>query len=63
MLREDENLEVNGQDEEGMTPLVLAMLKGYREIATELVSREDIDVNRRDPKTGNTALHLAVLDH
>ena len=54
MLRDDENLEVNGQDEEGMTPLVLAMLKGYREIATELVSREDIDVNGRDPKTGNT---------
>ena len=63
MLREDENLEVSGQDEEGMTPLVLAMLKGYWEIATELVSREDIDVNGRDPKTGNTALHLAVLDN
>ena len=61
MLRDDGNLEVNGQDEEGMTPLVLAMLKGYREIATELVSREDIDVNRRDPKTGNTALVLAML--
>lgn len=66
MLREDENLEVSGQDAEGMTPLLLAMLKGYWEIAGEVVSRlgaEDLDVNVRDPKTGNTPLHLAVLDN
>ena len=66
MLREDANLEVSGQDAEGMTPLLLAMLKGYWEIAGEVVSRlgaEDLDVNVRDPKTGNTPLHLAVLDN
>ena len=59
MLREDENLDINGPDEEGMTPLLLATSKGYMETSAQLLTREDLEVNAKDAD-GRTALFYAL---
>ncbi len=51
-------LEVNAVNEYGATALVTAILQNNNEAVRALLSREDIDVNIGDHKTGRTALML-----
>ena len=60
VIREDENLDVNARDADGLTALHHAFINEYMQVIEALLSFEDIDVNVRDTK-GFTALHHAVL--
>ena len=60
MLEEDENLDLNARDADGMTALHHAFINEYMQVVEALLSFEDIDVNVRGDK-GHTALHHAVL--
>ena len=57
---EDENLDLNARDADGMTALHHAFINEYMQVVEALLSFEDIDVNVRGAK-GFTALHHAVL--
>ena len=60
MLRQDETLDLNARDADGMTALHHAFINEYMQVVEALLSFEDIDVNVRGAK-GFTALHHAVL--
>ena len=60
MLKQDETLDLNARDADGMTALHHAFINEYTRVVDALLSFEDIDVNARDAK-GLTALHHAVL--
>ena len=66
IIKEDEGLDVNAQDADGLTALHHAILNGYTEVVETLLfrglfrHRKDIDVNIKDAE-GRTALHYAVL--
>ena len=60
MLKQDENLDVNARDADGLTALHHAFINEYTQVVEALLSFEDIDVNVRGDK-GHTALHHAVL--
>ena len=60
MLRQDETLDLNARDADGMTALHHAFINEYTRVVDALLSFEDIDVNVRGAK-GFTALHHAVL--
>ena len=62
IIEEDEGLDVNAQDADGLTALHHAILKEYTEMVKTLLvrRRSDIDVNIKDAK-GRTALHHAVI--
>ena len=60
MLKQDETLDLNARDADGMTALHHAFINEYTRVVEALLSFEDIDVNVRGDK-GHTALHHAVL--
>ena len=60
MLEEDETLDRNARDADGLTALHHAFINEYMQVVEALLSFEDIDVNVRGAK-GHTALHHAVL--
>jgi hypothetical protein len=60
MLKQDENLDRNARDADGLTALHHAFINEYTQVVEALLSFEDIDVNVRGDK-GHTALHHAVL--
>lgn len=53
------NLDCHEEDT-GYTPLIIAVLNGYKDIADDLIFHS-ADVNKRDNK-GNSALHMAVFN-
>ena len=71
VLRDDENIDVNAQDEKGMTALHYAVLQGYDRLLKVLLGQRvaldrenimfnhDIKINAQD-EDGMTALHYAV---
>ena len=60
MLKQDETLDLNVRDADGLTALHHAFINEYTQVVEALLSFEDIDVNVRGDK-GHTALHHAVL--
>lgn len=62
MLEEDENLDLNAHDADGMTVLHHAFINGYTKVVDALPREhfEKFDVNIRDAK-GRTVLHYVVL--
>ena len=60
MLKQDETLDLNARDADGLTALHHAFINEYMQVVEALLSFEDIDVNVRGDK-GHTALHHAVL--
>ncbi len=54
-------LDINARDENGCTPLFLAVEKNQKEIVFELLNLPDIDVNISDKK-GQTPLHRAAYN-
>ena len=66
IINYDENTDINAKDENGMTALQYAIIKGYSELVYKLLSHEDIevnndiDVNIKDGR-GRTVLHQAVM--
>ena len=52
------NIDVNAQNEDGITALILAAFHGHTEVVKALISQPNIDVNAQD-KDGDTALMLA----
>ena len=67
MIKEDEGLDVNAQDADGLTALHHAILNGYTKVVETLLFRglfrhrkHTTDVNVKDT-AGRTALHHAVL--
>ena len=60
VIRDDENTDVNAKDEDGMTALQYAVIKGYPQLIDKLLAHQDIEVNSQDG-SGLTALHHAVL--
>ena len=62
MLEEDENLDLNARDADGMTALHHAFINGYTKVVDALPREhfEKFDVNVRDAK-GRTVLHYVVL--
>ena len=62
IIEEDESLDVNAQDADGLTALHHAILNEYTKVVETLLShpRKDLDVNIKDAK-GRTALHHAVI--
>ena len=57
-LLDKKDIDVNLQNKDGNTALILASDKGHTEIAKQLLDKKDIDVNLQS-KDGNTALILA----
>jgi ankyrin repeat protein len=51
---------VNAQDEEGMTPLMHAVLQGNIEMIQLLLKSIELKINLQDNQ-GNTALHHALI--
>ena len=60
VVEQDENLDLNVRDADGLTALHHAFINEYTQVVEALLSFEDIDVNVRGDK-GHTALHHAVL--
>ena len=62
MLKQDENLDLNARDADGITALQHAFINEYTRVIEALLWEhfEKLDVNVRDAK-GRTALHYAVL--
>ena len=58
VLNDDENLDVNTQDADGMTALHHAVLRGFEELIAKLLEHPDIKPFLSD-KQGRTALRLA----
>ncbi len=58
ILRDDENLDVNAQDADGMTALHHAVLRGFEELIAKLLEHPDIKPFLSD-KQGRTALRIA----
>jgi len=50
---------VNEKDDENLTPLQIAVLKGYTSVVEQLLKVPEVD--KRADKEGRTALHLAAL--
>ena len=61
VIDEDENTDINAKDENGMTALHYAILKGYPQLVDKLLEHEGLDVNSADG-SGMTALHYAVRE-
>ena len=55
----NENIDINAKDGNGMTALHYAVIKGYPKLVDRLLSREGIEVNAKD-ETGATALDYAL---
>lgn len=65
IIKEDERLDVNAQDRDGMTALHYAVMYGSTEVVKQLLTHKDINPFVRD-KQGRSALELAQehkLDH
>ena len=62
VIRDDENLDFNARDADGMTALHHAFINEYTRLVDALLGEhfENLDVNVRDAK-GFTALHYAVM--
>ena len=62
VIREDETLDLNARDTDGMTALHHAFINEYTKVVDALLREhfEKLDINVRDSK-GLTALHYAVL--
>ena len=62
VIREDENLDLNARDADGMMALHHAFINEYTKVVDALLGEhfEKLDINVRDRK-GHTALHYAVL--
>ena len=58
ILEDDEGLDVNVRDEDGMTALHYAVLYEYTRVVEALMQREDIKTHYKN-KDGKTALQLA----
>ncbi len=58
VLNDDENLDVNAQDADGMTALHHAVLRGFEELIAKLLDHPDIKPFLSD-KQGRTALRIA----
>ena len=58
VIRDDEKLDVNAQDAEGMTALHYAVSDGYERVVKELIKRADIKPFLKN-KQGRTPLQLA----
>ena len=61
VVDEDENIDINVKDENGMTALHHAVIKGYLQLVDKLLEHEGLDVNSTDG-SGMTALHYAVRE-
>ena len=51
---------INHQDDTGTTALMWAVTKGHKEVFTELLQQEDIDLHLGEGHGRKTALHLAI---
>ena len=60
VIRDDENINVNVQDEDGMTALHHTVLNEYARLLEALIKRDDIKLNTQ-ATDGMTVLHYAVL--
>ncbi len=58
-LLEDDDTDVHEKDEDGLTPLLVAVKRGHKEVARLLLDHDSDTVNASD-EDGNTALHLAT---
>jgi serine/threonine-protein phosphatase 6 regulatory ankyrin repeat subunit B len=58
MLLENKNIEINQTTKYGYTALMLASIKGHKEIVKMLLAKEDIDINQTGDG-GSTALMCA----
>ncbi len=58
VIREDENLDVNARDADGMTALHHAVLYGYKRVVEELIKRDDIKPYLSNKK-GQSPMQLA----
>jgi len=54
--------DINAADNEGNTALIIAALKGYVLMVTDILKKPHIDINLRD-NTGHTALDYANLQN
>ncbi len=54
------NIDLSIKSKAGKTPLLHAVFCSLYELATAILSHENIDINVADPETGSTALHFAV---
>ena len=60
-LCEQEKLDVNLQNNDGNTPLHLAVQAGKTDVVESLCEQGMLDVNSQN-KDGNTPLHLAIMN-
>ncbi len=58
LLKEDPTIDINAQDDTGMTALHYAVLNGYSHIVSALLARDGIDSDIKD-KNGKTPLQVA----
>ena len=65
VISQDENTDINAKDENGLTALQYAIIKGYQQLVDKLLSHKDIevnsdiDVNIKDG-SGRTVLYRAI---
>jgi hypothetical protein len=58
VIKDDRNIEINAQDQDGLTALHHAVLNGFEELVATLIAHKDIKPFLRD-KQGRSALKLA----
>ena len=63
MILRHPGFNINGEHANGKTPLINAASRGKTRIVWLLVARTDLDINAREPKSGLTAVNLAVVNN
>ncbi len=60
LILKKEGFDVNKEDVDGATPLVMAIYKNNTEIIKVLLEKQDIDINKKESKYGTTPLIQAI---
>lgn len=59
-LLEQPGIDINLENNDGHSPLMLALMKGHQDVAEQLLEQDNIEVCQHQRLRGRTALHIAA---